>query len=116
MPPETNRYAEFTRGLTDAVLGPTRGAATEPSLRQAVEARAASFGSRPGPRTEVPQALTTLVDRIAQHAYRVTDDDVVAVRQAGYSEQAIFEITASAALGAGLARLERGLAALRGTG
>jgi alkylhydroperoxidase family enzyme len=64
----------------------------------------------------VPQALTTFVDRIAQHAYRVTDDDVVAVRQAGYSEQAIFEITTSAALGAGLARLERGLAALRGTG
>jgi alkylhydroperoxidase family enzyme len=116
MPPEANRYAEFTRGLTTAVLGPARGAATEPSLRQAVEARAASFGGRPGPRSEVPQALTTLVDRIAQHAYRVTDDDVVAVRQAGYSEQAIFEITASAALGAGLARLERGLAALRGTG
>jgi len=115
MPPEANRYAEFTRGLTTAVLGPTRGAATDPSLRQAVEARAASFGSRPGPRDEVPQALTTFVDRIAQHAYRVTDDDVRALRQAGYSEQAIFEIAASAALGAGLARLERGLAALHGT-
>ncbi len=115
MPPDANRYAAFTRGLTDAVLGPTRGAATEPALRQAVEARAASFGSRPGPRAEVPQALKTFVDRIAQHAYQVTDDDVLALRQAGYSEQAIFEITASAAVGAGLARLERGLAALHGT-
>ena len=115
MPPDANRYAAFTRGLEDAVLGPTRGAATEPSLRQAVEARAASFGSRPGPRVEVPQALTAFVDRIAQHAWRVTDDDVLTLRQAGYSEQAIFEITASAAVGAGLARLERGLAALRGT-
>lgn len=115
MPPEANRHAEFTRRLADAVLGPTRGAATEPSLRQAVEARAASFGSRSGPRVEVPQALTTFVDRIAQHAWRVTDDDVRALQLAGYSEQAIFEITASAAVGAGLARLERGLAALRGT-
>lgn len=115
MPPDANRYAAFTRGLVDAVLGPARGAATEPSLRQAVEARAASFGSRPGPRVEVPQALTAFVDRIAQHAWRVTDDDVLALRQAGYSEQAIFEITASAAVGAGLARLERGLAALHGT-
>jgi alkylhydroperoxidase family enzyme len=115
MPPEANRYAELTRGLRTAVLGPTRGAATDPALRQSVEARAASFGSRPGPPAEVPQALTAFVDRIAQHAYRVTDDDVLALRQAGYSEQAIFEITASAALGAGLARLERGLAALRGT-
>jgi alkylhydroperoxidase family enzyme len=115
MPPDPNRYADYTRALTSAVLGPTRGAATEPSLRQAVEARAASFGSRPGPRAEVPPALTAFVDRIAQHAYQVTDDDVLALRQAGYSEQAIFEIAASAAVGAGLARLERGLAALRGT-
>ena len=115
MPPDANRYAAFTSALVDAVLGPARGTATEPSLRQAVEARAASFGSPPGPRVEVPQALTAFVDRIAQHAWRVTDDDVRALRQAGYSEQAIFEITASAAVGAGLARLERGLAALHGT-
>jgi alkylhydroperoxidase family enzyme len=114
MPPEANRYADFTRGLTTAVLGPTRGAATEPSLRQAVEARAASFGSRPGPRAEVPQALTAFVDRIAQHAYRVTDDDVAALRQAGYSEQAIFEITASAAVGAGGAPHAPGGAAVGG--
>jgi alkylhydroperoxidase family enzyme len=115
MPPDANRYTAFTQGLKDAVLGPTRGAATDPALRQAVEARAASFGSRPGPRAEVPQELTAFVDRIAQHANQVTDDDVRSLRQAGYSEQAIFEITASAAVGAGLARFERGLAALRGT-
>ena len=115
MPPDANRYAAFTRGLREAVLGPTRGAATDPSLRQVVEARAASFGSRPGPLAEVPRALTAFVDKIAQHAYEVTDEDVQALKAAGYSEQAIFEITASAAVGAGLARLERGLAALRGT-
>jgi len=115
MPPDENRYAALTRALRDAVLGPTRGAATDAALRQAVEARAASFGSRPGPRADVPPALTTFVDRVAQHAYEVTDDDVLALQQAGYSEQAIFEIAVSAAVGAGLARLERGLAAVRGT-
>ena len=51
---------------------------------------------------------------MALHAYRTTDQDIVALRTAGYSEDAIFEITLSAALGAGLARLERGLAALKG--
>jgi alkylhydroperoxidase family enzyme len=115
MPPDPNRYAAYTRGLEDAVLGPTRGAATDPSLRRTVEARAASFGGRAAARAPVPQELTVFVDRIAQHAYEVTDDDVQGLRRAGYSEQAIFEIAASAALGAGLARLERGLAALRGT-
>jgi alkylhydroperoxidase/carboxymuconolactone decarboxylase family protein YurZ len=39
---------------------------------------------------------------------------VAALRAAGYSEDAIFEIVASVAVGAGLGRLERGLAALRG--
>ena len=115
MPPDAGRYAELTRALQDAVLGPGRGAATAPALRQAVEARAASFGGRGGPRPEVPPELARFVDRVAQRATEVTDDDVQALQRAGYSEQAIFELTASAALGAGMARLERGLAALRGT-
>ena len=51
---------------------------------------------------------------MARHAYKLTDDDLNALRRAGSSEDAIFEITVSAALGAALDRLERGLAALRG--
>jgi hypothetical protein len=39
---------------------------------------------------------------------------VASLRRAGYSEDAIFEITSSAALGAALGRLERGMAALQG--
>ena len=41
-----------------------------------------------------------------------TDNDIEALRQTGYSEDAIFEITISAALGAATARLARGLSAL----
>src|SRR5262249_61417112 len=108
MPPDENRYAALTRALQQAVLGPTRGASTDAALRQAVEARAASFGSRPGPRAEVPREWMTFVDRIAQHAYEVTDDDVRVLRQAGYSEQAIFQIAGSAAVRGAVARLAGG--------
>lgn len=115
MPPEHGRYTALTDRLRAAVLGAGRRSATDAALRQAVEARAASFGGRAGPLPDVPAALAPFVDRVAQRAYDVTDGDVQALRRAGYAEQAIFEITASAALGAGLARLERGLAALRGS-
>lgn len=120
MPPEVEpargggRHADLARRLRDAVLGAARGAATPSSLRQAVEARSASFGGRAGPRAAVPPQLESFVDRVAQRAYEVTDAHVAALRQAGYSEQAIFEIAASAALGAGIARLERAVAALEG--
>jgi hypothetical protein len=51
-------------------------------------------------------------EKVARHAYRITDEDVGALRSNGYSEDAIFEVTLAAAIGAGLARMERGLAAL----
>jgi len=59
--------------------------------------------------------VAAYVEKVALHAYRVTDADIDGLREAGYSEDAVFEITLSAALGAGLGRLERGMAALRGT-
>lgn len=108
----SERDGELVRGVREATLG--QPGVTDPSLRRAVEARAARLGGRPGSGADVPPALTRFVDKVAQHAFRVTDDDVRALRQAGHSEDEIFEITASAALGAGLGRLERGLAALRG--
>src|SRR5205814_2910761 len=43
-----------------------------------------------------------------------TDEDLAALQRAGTSDDALFEVTVSAALGAALGRLERGLAALRG--
>ena len=42
----------------------------------------------------------------------MTDDDIESLSQAGYVEEMILEITVSAAVGAGMGRLERGLAAL----
>ncbi|HEV2672677.1 MAG TPA: hypothetical protein VGU74_16405 [Gemmatimonadales bacterium] len=100
------RYDLFRKRLTDAVVN-TPGDAT-PELRQAVLDRAM------GSRDRVPPALCPYVDTVARHAYRVTDNDVSALKHAGNSEDALFEITVAAAVGAALHRLERGLAALRG--
>ena len=109
----SERYTRLVHRLRETVL--TSSGATEPPLRENVEAYCANVGGRPRSTPgAVPLSLQPYVEKVARHAYRVTDEDVAALRRAGYSEDAIFEITASAALGAGLGRLERGLAALKG--
>ena len=60
----------------------------------------------------LPDALRAYVDTVERHAYQVTDEEVEALKQAGYSEDQLFEITVAAALGAALRRLEAGLAPL----
>jgi alkylhydroperoxidase family enzyme len=86
--------------------------ATATSLRRAVIDRSAALGGAAREEGDVPEELDGYVKKIALHAYRVTDDDIAALKEAGYSEDAILEITLGAALGAGLARMEAGLAAL----
>lgn len=95
------RYAELVEKTKTAVLK-SRGA-TDPALREAIAV---------GPATAIPAALRAYVEKVALHAYRVTDEDVIALKRSGYSEDQIFEITAAAALGASLQRLQRGLAVL----
>ena len=82
-------------------------------VNDATLARAARLVLTPGGE-DVPPALTAYVDKVALHAHTVTDADVVALQRAGNSDDALFEVTVAAALGAALGRLERGLAALRG--
>lgn len=65
---------------------------------------------------ELPEPLRGYVDKVRRHAYKVTAGDVAALKAAGYTEDQIFELTASAAVGAGMARLEAGLAAIAGLG
>lgn len=94
-------FAALMEELRAAVLdGP---GTVEPRLRRMVaEGR------------DLPSALTTLVEKISKHAYRVTDEDIAALRDLGYSDDQIFEITISAALGASLKRLDAGFRALGG--
>ncbi len=111
---------ELARDLERAVLA-TPGETGE-ALRRAIAARAGALAGRPGAgepakasdAPAIPPILAPYVDKVARHAYQVTDEDLAALAAAGLSEDAVFEVTVAAATGAGLARLERGLAALRG--
>lgn len=109
------RYDELVDNQRRAVLE-SQGVMERP-LRRAVAARAAELGGGPPaePSEEIPEALRDYVDSIALHAYRITDEDVASLGRE-WSEDEIFEVSVAAALGAGLARLERGLAILRGEG
>jgi hypothetical protein len=113
------RYASYASALMTALLA-TPGA-TSGELRRAVLARATpphplspSPSRRGGTNEDLPPALAAYVDKVAQHAYKVTDEDVAALQRAGNSDDALFEMTVAAAVGAALGRLERGLAALHG--
>ena len=107
------RYTDLTQRLTDAIL--TSPGETDPTLRRAVEEQSAQWSSSSPQQVEqVPPQLVTYVKKVALYAYKTTEKDIEALRRAGYDEDAIFEITLSAALGAGMTRLERGLAALKG--
>jgi len=108
------RYDELVDNQRRAVLE-SQGV-TERSLRRAVAARAAALGGGPVPEAssgEIPESLRAYVDTIALHAHRITDEDIVALGRE-WSEDEIFEVSVAAAVGAGLARLERGLSILRG--
>jgi len=91
---------------------------TPTELRRAALARAARLGGRRDPAGRpgdgVPAPLASYVDKVARHAYKVTDGDVATLQRAGNSDDVLFEVTVAAALGAAVGRLERGLAALRG--
>ena len=59
----------------------------------------------------VPTELQSLVDKIHRHAYRVADEDFTRLRTT-YSDDQLFEIVVSAAIGASRQRLVAALAAL----
>jgi alkylhydroperoxidase family enzyme len=84
-------------------------------LRQAVEAHAAGcFGALRSGTGEVPEPLRGYVDKVARWAYKVIDEDVDELKQAGYENEAIFELSFCAAMGASVAGLERLYAVLFG--
>jgi hypothetical protein len=56
--------------------------------------------------------LRTLIDKVAKHAYQVTDEDIAAARTSGLSEDQIFEIVVCAAIGQATRQYDTALAAL----
>ena len=82
----TGRYAALTKRLIDSVLGTPGHTTTE--LRRAVLARAFGPPSSPLSGTEretggedIPPNLAGYVDKVALHAYKVTDEDLVGAQR-----------------------------------
>jgi len=65
------------------------------------------------PDRAAPAELVNYLEKVRLHAYRVTDRDIEDLKTAGFSEDEIFEHTVSAAVAAGLERLDAGLGTLR---
>lgn len=84
------------------------------ALRQAVVAYGEATAGTPSLPGEIPTNLMPYLDKVARHAYKVTDKDITRLKEAGYAEDEIYEITLSVAVGAGLGRMKQGLGALRG--
>jgi len=53
-----------------------------------------------------PAEMQAYLEKVHQHAYRVTDEDVAALKAAGISEDEIFEQTVAAAIAEGLRRFD----------
>ena len=68
-------------------------------------------GAQPG--RPAPSEFDAYLEKVRLHAYKVTDRDVDELKAAGFSEDEIFEHTVSAAVAAGLERLDAGLGTLR---
>ena len=84
-----------------------------PSLRHAAARRAAQLAGLGKGEVDagaaLPDALRAYVDKVALHAYKVLDRDVEHLLEESYTQDAVFELTISTALGAARARLARGL-------
>jgi alkylhydroperoxidase family enzyme len=71
------------------------------------DARRAAFDNK-----APPQQAAALLDKVTKNAWKVTDEDVAAARQAGLTDDQIFELVVAAALGQSTRQLDSALAAL----
>lgn len=58
------------------------------------------------------ESVGALVDKVAKHAYKVTDGDITAARESGLSEDQVFEVVVCAAIGVATRQYDTALAAL----
>jgi alkylhydroperoxidase family enzyme len=90
------RLRDEARRLVDAVL--------DGDAATSAQARHAAFAGQ----ADDP-AVGRYLDLVCRHAYRVTDEDIEGLRSAGLDDDAIFELTVAAAVGAAVERLRAGL-------
>ena len=97
----TDRHAVAVDALRHAVF--QSPGSTQPAVRVAA-----------GQSGELPEPLAAYASTVRDQSYRIGDADLAGLTAAGLSDDAIFEITIAAAVGAALQRLDAGLRAVRG--
>jgi alkylhydroperoxidase family enzyme len=88
--------------------------------RKAVVARILDGNGRASPdqrraafeNARLAEPLRALIEKVANHANTVSDDDVAVARAAGLAEDQIFELVVCGAVGQAMRQHERALAAL----
>ena len=110
---EQNRSREFQAGIDriTQAFDHEEGDAS-PALHRAVVAYTSHRFSNREPNVDVPINLAPYLDKVALHAYKITDADVAKLQEIGYSDDAIFEVTVGGAFGAGMATWQTGLQAI----
>lgn len=104
------RPPEVERGRTHLLTCPGE---TAPELRRAVEAFVCrQWGHARGETAELPEELERYCTKLARGAYKIIDEDIDELRAAGYSDDALYELTLVGATAAALVGLERLYAAL----
>jgi len=93
------KYADKLRELERRLLD--RPGELDPAAR-----RAAAEGD------PVPENLSAFVEKVRRHAYKVKDEEVRGLLDAGWSEDQVFELTVATAYGAARRRLDAGLGAM----
>jgi hypothetical protein len=97
--PDQDQKRAAHRALVDRVLNGEGKASPE--------LRARAFSN-----TDLPAPLQALIGKVATSPAQVTDADFAAAKAAGFSEDQLFELVISAAVGQSTRLYEAGLAAL----
>jgi hypothetical protein len=108
---DTASLPDNVNNLVERVLT-SESAHSAADLRRAVYDYVAALTRGEAPAAAVPPAAEPYLRKVAFDAYKVLDREVDAVRAAGLSVDDVFEMTVTAAVSAGVTRMEIALAAL----
>ena len=95
----------MTEKLKEAILGKGQSA---PNLRKKIFTKVENMVAGLSSSALEPSELNVYVEKVANAAYTVVDDDVEKLKAKGFSEDEIYELTIAAAAAAGLGRLKKG--------
>lgn len=94
-------------GDTNELRGAVARAILEGDGRASADARRQAHAGQ-----GAPGAVAAYIAKIRDHAYKITDDDVAALRAAGLDDDQIFELSVAAAVGQATRQRDAAVAAL----